>query len=443
MIALLIIADDFTGALDTGVQFAAAGAVVRVVTDIWYDYRLADEEVQVLVMDAETRHLDSREAYGVVRSITKRAIDSAIPHIYKKTDSALRGNIGSELTALLDASGQEILPFLPAFPRMGRTTREGVHYIDSVPVEDSVFGKDPFEPVICSFIPDIIHLQSSIPVEIVKENEDDEAVKANKGNEAVKENGYGAKPSEKCAKIIIYDAQSQEGLAKAASGLYGKGRLSIMAGCAGFASVLPKLLGLGGKEPYIPQFMPGFLVVCGSVNPITRRQLAYAEDHGFTRIRLTPRQKLDRNYWETGEGRSVLDRWMLQCRMERCCILDSNDPEGSQETMDYAREHEIVLEEVRTGIAGTMGFVLKNLVDRGLKSTLLITGGDTLLGFMNQVGVCEMEPVCEMAPGTVLSRFKIEGNLYQAISKSGGFGPEELLVQLADMILDKKERALC
>ncbi|MCD8170207.1 MAG: four-carbon acid sugar kinase family protein, partial [Clostridiales bacterium] len=49
MITLLIIADDFTGALDTGVQFAAAGTVVRVVTDIRYDYRKADEGVRVLV----------------------------------------------------------------------------------------------------------------------------------------------------------------------------------------------------------------------------------------------------------------------------------------------------------------------------------------------------------------------------------------------------------
>ena len=57
--------------------------------------------------------------------------------------------------------------------------------------------------------------------------------------------------------------------------------------------------------------------------------------------------------------------------------------------------------------------------------------------------VCEMEPVCEMAPGTVLSRFRISDHMYQAISKSGGFGSEDLLVQLADTILDKKERALC
>ena len=73
MITLLIIADDFTGALDTGVQFAAGGTVVRVVTDIRYDYRKADEGVRVLVMDAETRHLDSRDAYEVVWNITKRA----------------------------------------------------------------------------------------------------------------------------------------------------------------------------------------------------------------------------------------------------------------------------------------------------------------------------------------------------------------------------------
>lgn len=424
MITLLIIADDFTGALDTGVQFASSGAVVRVVTDIRYDYKQADDSVQVLVMDAETRHLESREAYEVVWEITKRAMACGIPYIYKKTDSALRGNIGSELTALLDASGRNILPFLPAFPQMGRITREGIHYIDNVPVQDSVFGQDPFEPVTCSFIPDIIHLQSNIPVQVVRE-------------------GTQPEPDDRPVKIVTYDAQSQDSLIKAALELYNMGQLSIMAGCAGFASVLPTLLGLGGRETYAPQFVPRFLVACGSVNPITKSQLAYAESHGFTRIRLTPRQKLDRDYWNTQEGQNVLKSWMLLCQLERRCILDSNDPEGSDETMEYAREHNISLAAVRTGIADSMGFVLKNLVERGLKSTLLITGGDTLMGFMNQIKVYEMEPVCEMAPGTVLSRFRIGDNIYQAISKSGGFGSEELLTQLADVILDKKERALC
>ena len=79
---------------------------------------------------------------------------------------------------------------------------------------------------------------------------------------------------------------------------------------------------------------------------------------------------------------------MLQCQMERRSILDSNDYDGTDETMEYAREKGIGLDEVRTRIADSMGYILKNMVERGLNSTLLITGGDTLLGFMNQINVC-------------------------------------------------------
>ena len=118
MVKLLIIADDFTGALDTGVQFAARGAATRVVTDLAYDFTLADAEV--LVMVAETRHLPPEEAYDVVYRTARNAREAGIPYIYKKTDSALRGNIGSELTAVMDAAGSDTIAFLPAFPKMGR-----------------------------------------------------------------------------------------------------------------------------------------------------------------------------------------------------------------------------------------------------------------------------------------------------------------------------------
>lgn len=77
--------------LDTGVQFAAAGTVVRVVTDTRYDYRKADEGVRVLVMDAETRHLDSRDAYEVVWNITKRAMACAYHLFIRRQTQALRG----------------------------------------------------------------------------------------------------------------------------------------------------------------------------------------------------------------------------------------------------------------------------------------------------------------------------------------------------------------
>ena len=114
MIQLLIISDDFTGALDTGVQFTAAGVATRVITgqDVSMD-ELAGS-CTVLVVDAETRHLSAAEAYNTVFRIISKAKKLGIAHIYQETDSALRGNIGAELAAALDASGENALPFLPA-----------------------------------------------------------------------------------------------------------------------------------------------------------------------------------------------------------------------------------------------------------------------------------------------------------------------------------------
>ena len=57
MVELLVIADDFTGALDTGVQFAEAGAATEViVNDVIVPSDLS-KQVETLVIDTESRHL--------------------------------------------------------------------------------------------------------------------------------------------------------------------------------------------------------------------------------------------------------------------------------------------------------------------------------------------------------------------------------------------------
>lgn len=427
MVTLLIIADDFTGALDTGVKFAASGASVQVVTDYDYEFVRAGKQVQVLVMDAETRHISSEEAYARVYRIVKRAKQAGIVYIYKKTDSALRGNIGSELSAVLSASGSQVLHFFPAFPKMGRTTRRGIHYIDGVPVQESVFGKDPFEPVKCSDVAGVIAEQSQTLVRVVTDGQVAE--------------GQAADDRAGEPMIAVYDAETDEELRSLARKLGNAGQLMTVAGCAGMAEALPELLGLTGLAPSIPDFTPGFLVACGSVNPITKGQLDCAQKHGFRRIRLTPAQKLEPGYFETEVGRAKVKELIQTVKVCPLCILDTNDQaDGKEEpeTLAYAREHGVSLEEMRVRIAASLGYLVKKLVDGGVTSTMLITGGDSLLGFMNQIQVYEMTPVCEMAPGTVLSQFVIKGRTYEVISKSGGFGEERLLLDLAEKIMKGK-----
>ena len=53
---------------------------------------------------------------------------------------------------------------------------------------------------------------------------------------------------------------------------------------------------------------------------------------------------------------------------------------------------------------------------------------------MNCIGVRELEPVCELEKGIVLARFAWEGCPRYVITKSGGFGQEQLFTKLAERI---------
>ena len=418
MVKLLIIADDFTGALDTGVKFAARGAVTRVVTDPAFDFAGVDAQVQVLVMDAETRHLKPEAAYSVVRQAAERALEAGVQCIYKKTDSALRGNVGAELTAVLDAAGADRLPFIPAFPKTNRVTRDGIHLIDGVPVAESVFGQDPFEPVRHSGVADILGEQSSVPVVLRKPGE-----------------AAGDEPG-----IQVFDAATDEDLLTIGRQL-GAAGVRLSAGCAGFAEVVADLLALEGTASRIPDLQAPFFVACGSVNPVTCRQLDMAEQNGFPRFQLLPEQKLLPEWLESDQCAAAVDSWLAAARREGRGILDSNDPkDNSAAARTFAAERGLDIQEVRVRISNTLGQLMKRLLDGGLEATLMCTGGDTLLALMRAVDVTELTPVGELATGVVLTYFVYHGKTYYIISKSGGFGEPDLLCRLAERIVGTKEK---
>lgn len=417
MIKILILADDITGALDTGVKFAISGSAVRVATDRTYDFT-KDSSMEVLVINTETRHMPYQEAYKIVFDIVKRACIVGIPHIYKKTDSALRGNIGSELTALLDASEEKVLPFLPAYPQMNRVTIKGIHYIDGVPVHLSEFGKDPFEPVTSSYIPNIIRQQNDVSIEtvpFVKRKPFIYNDEINKG-------------------IYIFDTQSENDLISIAQNLNNQRKLRIMAGCAGFAQALPKLFGLRGKKQEMPKLHKKFLVVCGSVNQITRKQLDYAENNDFRRVHLSLEQKVEHKYFESEVGKTSVDKIIERCKSNSRIILDTGDANTYEDTVLYAKEHDISVKDIRVNITDNFAYLTGKLLKAEPDMTLMITGGDTLKGFLDEIKCNELTPICEMEPGTVLSKFWKEGKEFYVISKSGGFGDKELIVNLANSI---------
>ena len=292
MVKLLILADDFTGALDTGVQFAGKGIRTRVVVS--REFKVEDSDSEVMVMDLETRHIPKEKAYEIVYNVCKKAAEAEIHFFYKKTDSALRGNVGSELQAIVDVFPSKEAVFVPAFPKMHRITVNGVHYIDGVPVKESVFGQDPFEPVRFNKVDELLH-ETGYRKEII-----------NVGNESEKTKAVNS-PT-----LYVCDAQTDEDLSEIASNIKismqeQKREIPILAGCAGFATELPTLLNLSIEDRKRFQLKQNLIFLCGSVNPITRSQLAYGEKLGVTRICLKPQEKLEIDYWDQPEGKVQLN----------------------------------------------------------------------------------------------------------------------------------------
>lgn len=414
MVRLLLIADDFTGALDTGIQFAEYGAGTKLLMQAPEDGKLfQDEETEVLILDAETRHLSSEEAYRKISALVRRAKDEGVQYIYKKTDSALRGNIGSELKAVLEASGESFLAFVPAFPEMNRITVDGIHYIDGMPICRTEFGQDPFEPVKSSRVEDLFQEQE-VSIRHFR-----------------RQKIYNTEISG--AAIGMFDSVTRADIRKIAEHLKKHGQLNVMAGCAGFAQVLPEVLGLARRSVRVPALDSQLLVACGSMNPITKRQIAYGETIGYQRVKLSRRQQLEAGYLESAEGKRWLEEIDRMFEKSDVVMIDTETPEESG-TEEAPQSHEIPLKEARERIAERIGKIIRELLEKNSSRTLMIVGGDTLMGFVSQSGCREIIPVCEIERGTVLSTMEIQGKKIRVITKSGGFGKKELLRLIVEKI---------
>src|SRR5918994_1441411 len=97
-----IIADDLTGAADTGVQLAHAGYRSAVA---FRDAPIPPaDDLDAVALDTDSRAIPAGFAAKRVMEAVRSVRD--IPIVYKKLDSTLRGPIAAELAAALGASGR-------------------------------------------------------------------------------------------------------------------------------------------------------------------------------------------------------------------------------------------------------------------------------------------------------------------------------------------------
>lgn len=400
-------ADDFTGALDTGVQFSNYGVHTVVTSDLEFEFGETTDQIEVLVFNTETRYLNKSEAYEVIKKIALKAKDENIQYIFKKVDSALRGNVASELRALSDVFEDVTIPFLPAYPEQNRFSCEGILQIDSIPVSESVFGQDPYEPVTESHIPSLLLKEADLKTYITKK--------------------YKTPPKEE--RIMLIESHSDEEMLAQANELFMNSELNVTVGCAGFAKALATIIYKKRAATQNDIQLP-LLIVCGSVNPVTKKQIAFAENNGFERISLTLEQLWDKQYWDTDKGQEKINQYL---KMEQPFMFETYGNVSSDEVNQRYEQRN----ELRFRIGESLGYLVKKLMSNGVKRTLLFTGGDTLYQSMSVLGITEIKPLRELFPGIVLGSIDFKDEKHYIITKSGGMGNEDLFMNLNELTRNK------
>lgn len=157
----LIIADDLTGANDTGVHFVSDGQLVLVIVDPC-DNSIDPSSfcASTVVVNTNSRFLSPKEAHDTVETIVKTFSRVRLKEIYKKIDSTLRGNVGAEIDAVMEASGFSVACVAPAAPRNGRTVSDGICYVNGRPLSATEVAQDPFTPLASSDTRKIIATQT-------------------------------------------------------------------------------------------------------------------------------------------------------------------------------------------------------------------------------------------------------------------------------------------
>ena len=159
-----IIADDLTGTTDAVLPFFSAGCDTQVIFDSQHLSHWNSPSVQAWAVNTQSRHLPPREAASRVWQAAEYMHRTlGVDVLYKKIDSTLRGPIGAECLAMLDALEADGMIIAPAYPSYRRRTAGGYVLVEGIPVEQTAIARDPRSPVRQSHLPTLLQQQVSKP----------------------------------------------------------------------------------------------------------------------------------------------------------------------------------------------------------------------------------------------------------------------------------------
>ncbi|HHV96561.1 MAG TPA: four-carbon acid sugar kinase family protein [Clostridiaceae bacterium] len=393
----LIVADDFTGANDTGVQLKRRG----IDTNVVFSTETIHNSSCSFVIDTESRGISEEEAYNKVKRLLRGVNFSDFKYVIKKVDSTLRGNIAVEVKAVDEAYGSELVLFAPALPDLNRTTVGGIHMLNNIPITQTEMARDPKKPVKEDNIKNILKKVYSeevthVPLKTVQSGK-------------IRLSG---------SRIFTFDAVTNADMKKIIRAGIETGKKVLWVGTAAMADNLLEI----EKETH------PVLSVVASLSSVTRMQVKYAEQNGMLSVKVPVYNIIEKKV----DPKVYIDETVKLLRDGKDVMLmpsSTYDPEEYTKTNEAGKRNGMSNDAVSLFTQNLMGYLARNVLEDTKVSGVFLTGGDTAIGFFDKVGSLGSTIVSEIAIGIPL--MKLVGGPFEGlkvVTKAGAFGKEDSII---------------
>ena len=401
MDALRVLADDLTGACDVGAELlpGPAGVVVHPSCE---SPRPEMRPATICVRNTQSRTLAPAEAARRVGAALADAGSGWAGLVLKKIDTGLRGPLGAEIDAAMDALGVAEAFVLPAIPEIGRTTQQGRQMIGGIPVHETAFARDPHHPIRDASVAAAVTATSRRTAAVI-----DLAGVRGDFQEAIR----GARAAG--AGIMVCDAETDADLERSVRALLLRGRPLLLVGSTGLARALRRVLGSeqGGRgfraSGPAPLAGSGILVVAGSAHPTTRLQVDRAVERGLF-------ESLTVNDLASAEGAGVAAARLLRAATPAALVAPAApSPHGS------------------AAVGTALRRAALTALSRARPSGLVLVGGETAYQVLEGLGLPALWLESRLCPLVVRARLMSGPYAGLAlVTKGGSTGAPDVLASI-------------
>ncbi|WP_240783464.1 four-carbon acid sugar kinase family protein [Rahnella sp. CFA14(1/10)] len=428
--ALLVIADDFTGANDTGVALVRQGLTAHVQFDIQTEVQRGSS-ASAVIYSSDSRALSAAQAAQKVTLAVQAGMTaiSGQHWVFKKIDSTLRGNLGAETEAALTALNCPLAIVAPAVPALGRVVADGKCYVNGQLLTETEFASDPKTPVHTASIAERLAEQTSLKQHHVSL----EALRSGDLHNVI----FALVASG--VRILIADSETPEDLKLIVQTAESLPFRPLMVGASGLIHALTDAaLHDNEHPPVISGKKLPLLAVVGSMSEIALQQVACVMQHRAISLLDIDVMPLFSDEFIDIQQTLVAQISQALAQGKHCVIRTSQGAEQRHRIAQFCQQHDISRSQMGERIAAFLGQLIRHLLQQTHPGGIYLTGGDIALAVVRALGAKGFEIKGQIA-GCVPWGYLQGSQIHRlpVMTKAGGFGTESTLLEVLRFIEEK------